>query len=134
MVGAYPSAQRDSNILCHVSFLFSAWHLISSKKKSLRGAFMSPVILFILTVKQKSLTLWRRHITINLESNKGIGISHSLPKFTVKHVCRTWDIGRIEKRRVCLLLFPWSGEKEKIKVWTAMINLKGINCKNKHYV
>ena len=54
---------------------------------------------FFLTAKQKSLTLWRRHIAITLESNGDQ--DKPLPTFAVKHVWRTWGIGGMVKERVC---------------------------------
>ena len=51
--------------------------------------------------------------------------------------CKTWGIGGMVKGRICHLPFQWSGGKGKDHItdfYFCMINLKGINRKNKHHV
>ena len=63
-------------------------------------------------------------------------MNHSLPTFAVKHVYRNWGIERKVKGRVCHLPFQWSVGKENhiTGCYFCMINLKGINLKNKYHV
>ena len=91
---------------------------------------------FFLTVKQKSLTLFRRHIMIILETNWEIRISHLLPIFVVKHVENLWDWwnGKWKSMPFAIPLVWREGKDHIMDCYFCMINLKEINRKNKNHV
>ena len=65
-----------------------------------------------------------------------IMINHSLPTFVVKCVenLRDWRKGKRKSMPFAIPMVWWEGKNHIMHCYLCMINLKGINRKNKHHV